>query len=50
MGKKFDIENIEIDWEFIKHTIAIVARSFVKANEVIDILKKEGLFKQKRRK
>ena len=40
----------EIDWEFIHHTILIVTRSFVKANEAIEILKQEGIFKQKRRK
>ena len=35
----------EIDWEFIRHTIAIVSRSFVKANEAIEILKQEGIYK-----
>ena len=40
----------DIDWEFIKHTIAIVSRSFIKANEAVEILKHEGIFKKRRKK
>jgi hypothetical protein len=36
----------EVDWEFIHHTILIITRSFVKANEAIEILKQEGIFKK----
>jgi len=39
-----------VDWEFIHHVILITTRSFVKANEAIEILKQEGIFKKKRRK
>jgi len=39
----------EIDYEFIKHTVAIICRSFPKANEVIEILQQEGIFKRKRK-
>jgi len=39
-------KNVEIDWEFIRHTILIVTRSFIETNEIIEILKQEGLFKK----
>jgi len=39
-----------VDWEFIRHTIAIVSRSFKKAEEAMQILKKEGIFKGRKQK
>lgn len=48
--EKKNIKELEIDWHFIMHSIAIACGSFIKAEETIEILKKEGIFKKKGRK
>lgn len=47
MKKKKIVKMLEdtVDWEFIKHTILIVTKSFIKTNEIIEVLKQEGIFK-----
>lgn len=52
MNKKILAKMLEntIDYEFIRHTILIVTKSFVKTNEIMEVLKQEGIFNGRRKR